>query len=337
MNALSRRPLCLVAHDAIGPSAAPDAQDGLVQAEAIAAALERSGWRAERLAIGLDLERAAAALDELQPDLVFNLVEAPGGKGRLIGLAPDLFEALGVAYSGAPADAVVASSNKRAAKARLVRAGLPTPTMFRPDGAFSPDERYIVKSVWEHASLGLDAGSVVRAGKVPAALAERRQRLGGAWFAEHFIDGREFNVALLGPAEAPVVLPPSEIVFDRFPPCQPRIVDYAAKWHADSAEYRGTERSFAAARDPDLAARLGDLARACWDLFGLAGYGRVDFRMDVDGRLWILEVNANPCLAPDAGFVAAAAEAGIDFDAVVARIIDAALAGAPGAYAGAVA
>jgi D-alanine-D-alanine ligase len=319
---VNSRPLCLVVHDAVAADAPPDAQDTLVQAQAIGGALARLGWRAETLALDLDLGRAAEALQRRAPDLVFNLVEAPGGKGRLIGLGPDLFEALDVPYTGASAAALAATSNKPAAKARLAKAGLPTPPMFRTDSA--SDRRWIVKSAWEHASLGLDGASVVAAGRVPAAIAERQSRFGGEWFAEAFIEGREFSVALLGPADAPTLLPPAEIRFDAWPAGRPRIVGYAAKWHEDSAEYRGTTRSFAPARDPELAARLHDLALACWDLFGLSGHARVDFRMDAADRLWILEVNANPCLAPDAGFAAAAAEAGIGFDAVIARILDAA-------------
>jgi len=67
---------------------------------------------------------------------------------------------------------------------------------------------------------------------------------------------------------------------------------------------------------------LKDLALRCWKAFGLAGYARVDFRVDGAGRPWILEINTNPCLSPDAGFVAAAARAGLCFDDVVLRILD---------------
>jgi D-alanine-D-alanine ligase len=72
---------------------------------------------------------------------------------------------------------------------------------------------------------------------------------------------------------------------------------------------------------------LQDLARACWGLFGLRGYARVDFRVDPAGRPWILEINANPCLSPDAGYAAALAEAGISYDEAVQRIIECAVAG----------
>lgn len=325
MNAARPKPLCLIAHDAVPEGAAPDIQDSLIQAQSVAAALERLGWRTELLSVDLNLQAVAETLATFRPALVFNLVEAPDGKGRLITLAPDLFEALGAPYTGASAEAVAATSNKLRAKRRLAAAGLPTPALFDLDAPASPDDLYIVKSVWEHASVGLDAGAVMRADRVRAGLAERRLRRGGTWFAERFVNGREFNVALLGPAADPVLLPPSEILFTNFPSDRPRIVDYAAKWDSDSPEYRGTQRSFAPADDPELTARLHDLARACWDAFGLSGYARVDLRMDSDERLWILEINANPCIAPDAGFPAAAAEHGLSYDAMIGRIVEAAL------------
>jgi D-alanine-D-alanine ligase len=63
------------------------------------------------------------------------------------------------------------------------------------------------------------------------------------------------------------------------------------------------------------------ITRRCWHAFGLSGYARVDFRVDAEGRPWVLEVNANPCLTSDAGFVAAAHQAGWSQRDVVARIV----------------
>lgn len=66
------------------------------------------------------------------------------------------------------------------------------------------------------------------------------------------------------------------------------------------------------------------LALACWRLFRLRGWARVDFRVDADGHPFILEVNANPCLSPDAGYAAALERAGIPFADAVGRIVAAA-------------
>lgn len=186
----------------------------------------------------------------------------------------------------------------------------------------APPERYIIKSAVEHASIGLDDTSVVQGRAAAEGLLARRRATGGAWFAEHYIDGREFNVAILETGDGPQVLPVAEILFlahaDR-----PRILGYAEKWAEDSSAYAATPRRFAT--DPTDAPLLGALARlalAAWRAFDLTGYARVDFRVDAAGRPYILEVNANPCLAANAGFCAAASEAGMAQTDVVAHLIE---------------
>ena len=70
-----------------------------------------------------------------------------------------------------------------------------------------------------------------------------------------------------------------------------------------------------AARTATVAAQLRKIAVAAWRIVGGAGYGRVDLRIDERGRPWILEVNANPDIAPDAGLARMARVAGIDYGA----------------------
>jgi D-alanine-D-alanine ligase len=199
----------------------------------------------------------------------------------------------------------------------------------RGPSADAKDRRYIVKSAIEHASIGLDAENVVEGCDAARALLQKKQAEGGAWLAEQYIDGREFNVAILGSRDGPQVLPVAEILFLDHAR-RPKIVGYAEKWDAHSAAYAATPRVFPAdPTDAALLSRLRALALSAWRLFGLAGYARVDFRVDEKGSPYILEVNANPCLAADAGFCAAAAAAGLTQTDVVAHLIETALAHAP--------
>jgi len=308
-------------HAALGP---PDQSDTLVEAQAIASVLRELDFEPETLATGLDLASLERTLDELAPAVVVNLVESLEGRGRLVHLVPALLESLGLPFTGCSASALTLSSDKPLAKRLLAAAGVRTPATFAP-GARSG--RWIVKSVWEHASLGLDDGAIVAAASAAQTIERRRAEHGGDWFAEEFVPGRELNVALLAERSGPRALPVAEIRFDAFPADKPRIVGYAAKWDADSFEYRNTPRSFDV--EPELAASLRRVALDCWALLRLDGYARVDFRVDERGTPWVLEVNANPCLSPDAGFVAALAEAGIGYEAAIARLIDDALERAP--------
>jgi D-alanine-D-alanine ligase len=319
-----------VLHNRVSPQAAPDEEDVLVQAAAVADALAERGHRTARLDCDLDLADLAERLAADRPDVVFNLVESLGGHGRLIHLAPGLLDALAIPCAGCPAEAIFLTGHKTLAKSLLRRGGLPTPAWFEPDGRGTPEpaaERWIVKSIWEDASLGMDDDAVVAGAEAARRLlAARAGSPGAPWFAEAFVEGREFNLAVLDGPAGPEVLPPAEMLFADYPPGKPRIVGYAAKWHPDSFEYGHTVRTFAPGpADAALRDELLRLSLAAWDLFGLRGWARVDFRVDAAGRPWILEVNANPCLSPDAGYAAALAEARIPFAAAVERILAAAV------------
>jgi len=327
-----------IVHNAVADDDAPDERDVLVQAEAVQTALHTLGHEPGTLPCTLDLSEVKHRLTDLRPDLIFNIVESLDGKGRLIHVVPFLLDALNVPYTGACAEAMCLTSHKVLAKQRLAAAHLPTPPWIGPwpddlpnlpptgpDPAGMPDGKWIVKSVWEHASIGLDETTPLlcdHAERAATLLRERAPRLGGACFAERFIDGREFNLALLAAPGGPQVLPPAEILFEGYADQALKIVGYRAKWDSDSYEFHHTPRRFDfPLEDAALLARLRDLALQCWRLFGLNGYARVDFRIDPAGRPWILEINANPCLSPDAGFAAALDAAGISYAGAVGRIL----------------
>lgn len=323
----------LILHDALGEDIRPDEEDTLVQVRSVEAALIRSGHRASTLAFDTDLQKVMDGIRAAAPEVVFNLVESVARAGRLIHFAPALLETLGVPFTGASAAAMFLSSSKLLSKQILRAARLPTPRWYTAaELAEDPDvagERWLLKSVWEHGSLGLEADAVVETRSGTALgeiLSERLAELGGEGFAEAYVHGREFNVAVLatgGPAEC---LPVPEIHFEGGEPGEPRIVGYRAKWSPDSPEWAGTPRSFTCAPgDQDLYARLRELAIATVQAFDLEGVARVDFRVDERGEPFIIDVNANPCLSPDAGLAAALEAAGIRYDAAILRLVHAAL------------
>ena len=191
-------------------------------------------------------------------------------------------------------------------------------TEYTSGGRSESNDPWIIKSVWEHASIGLDETGIVQgkdAKEIWHFYGFGLGSLGGACFAERFIDGREFNLSLLGGGpDSPMVLPPAEIVFEDYDEKKPRIVDYQAKWDETSFAFHHTPRRFDfGPEDGHLLETLNGLAKKCWNVFGLRGYARVDFRVDPGGKPWILEVNANPCLSPDAGFAAALLQGGVAF------------------------
>jgi D-alanine-D-alanine ligase len=320
----------VVLHQLLSPGAGPDERDVLVQVDRVRAGLAELGHEPLTLALDLDLERARRELAALAPDLAFNLVESLGGQGALLHLVPALLRSLRLPFTGSGAEALLLTTDKLATRRRLAAADLRVAAAFSGACTAAAPGRYVLKPVCEDASVGLDDSSVVEvagARELAAALAARAAQLGLELFAEAWIEGRELNVSLLAKGEGVEVLPAAEILFDGYPPGKPRIVGYAAKWQPDSFEYRHTPRSFELpASDARLVTELGRQARRAWTELGLAGWARVDFRVDGSGCPWILEVNANPCLADDAGFAAALEHAGLSFSGALERILAAALA-----------
>jgi D-alanine-D-alanine ligase len=321
----------VILHSEIGSCASADEQDVLTQVEAVSEALRTMGHRTVALPFRLDLPALSERLRFESCDFVFNLVETGGGQGRLIHLAPAFLDFLNLPYSGAGTEATFLSSNKLAAK-RFLRAH-----RFRTPGwvsltesslkcSFPVDTPFIIKSVWEHASVGLEEDSIVYPEDERELRHEIRKRLGNlgaAAFAEQYIDGREFNISVLAGRDGPEVLPPAEIKFVGYGKERPRIVGYRAKWDERAFEYHHTPRSFDfGGEDKPLLRSLRRIALRCWDLFELRGYARVDYRVDRDGAPWILEINSNPCLSPDSGFTAATGRAGLRFEDVIGRIMD---------------
>ena len=310
----------------------------LAQVRTVREALRALGHPTIDVPVGLDLEEAARALSQAgAPEsasggalIAFNLAETIDGRGGLIHLTPTLLDCLGIAYTGAPCEAILLSSHKVLGKKILAAAGIDTPPWMAASRAgetppgFPPP--WIVKSIWEHASVGLEDSSVVSSVEALREELDRRthrEKLEHL-FVESYVDGREFNLALLGGTEdgEPENLPAAEIRFVGYPEGKPRMVGYRAKWDEGSYEFDHTPRTFDfPASDDSLIRRLVAVSRACWRAFDLRGYARVDFRVDGAGNPWVLEVNTNPCISPDAGFVAAAARAGLTIIDIVRRIV----------------
>jgi len=351
----------IVAHNPVGPADDPSTSDVLAQVELVAGALAELGVAVTRLGIAdwriwEDLQRLAArrpagraSLGTAGPaalapgTVVFNLVEAPPGMPGVHPATAAALELLDVPFSGSSAAALWLSTDKLATRALLAAEGVPVPPGGRlehlgetgPGGTEVFDRvppPWILKPACEDASLGLDGDAVcaTRAAALARAAELLRRFPGQPLVVERYLPGRELNVSLLAAPQGapherrqpPMVLPVAEIEFVDYPPGMPRIVGYEAKWQPGSFAYTHTVRSFpSGAAAAPLLAEARRLALAAWGVCGLSGYGRVDLRLDERGVPHVLEVNANPCLAADAGFMAAAEQAGLTAAEVVSRIL----------------
>lgn len=322
-----------ILHNEVDASQRLDQADVLKQVEAVSDALHTLGHEPINIACSLDLSELRRKLVFEKPDRVFNIVESLDGADRLLSLVPTLLDVLGIPYTGSSAQALFMTSDKLLAKQMMRLGNLPIPPWInlengepKVNGDLDFKRPIIIKSIWEHASVGIDEDDLVNEltlREVAEILAERGPAMGNGCFAESFVNGREFNLSIITGPNGPQLLPHAEIEFSDYPEDKVRIVGYRAKWEEDSFEYNHTPRRFDFPdEDRVLLEELGNLALSCWRFFKLKGWARVDFRVDEANRPFILEVNTNPCLSPDAGFAAAMVRADLNFAEGISRILE---------------
>ncbi|MCF8364380.1 MAG: ATP-grasp domain-containing protein [Bacteroidales bacterium] len=313
----------IILHNEID-SGTPDELDVLDQRDLIESSCLKMGLKVECMTVGKNIYNDLMQVSSASPDVVFNLVESTWGKGELIYFAPAILNALKIPYTGVPLDALFVTTNKVLAKKIMRLNGLPTAGFFSVDEIenLNPDKSYIVKPIWEEASVGINADSVFKINET-----EKLNRISALsssqYFIEEFISGREFNVSILAGNEGEEVLYPAEMIFSSYFDDKPKIVGYKAKWDEHSEEYRQTNRAFGTLeQNLPLKTRLIEACRKSWNTFNLHGYARVDFRVDEQDNVFILEINGNPCISPDSGFVAALEYAGYTREMMIKRILN---------------
>jgi D-alanine-D-alanine ligase len=305
-----------------------DQQDILDYVDSVSATLQEIGYEPVPVPATLDLADLVLRLKEMKPVFAFNLVDAIHEHDQLLSLVPSVLEAFRIPSTGVNARGNFLTTDKILAKEILGLAGIATPAWQRCDDVAARGPRLplpcIIKPVWYDASFGMDEKAICRtaedlSGKVAAVPFRERD----SFFAEEFIDGREFNLSVLAREDGVHVLPPAEMLFVDYPPGKPKIVDFKAKWDPDSFEFTHTSRRFDfTGEDQKLLEELKSISLKSWEVFGLTGYARVDFRIDRAGKPWVLEINANPCISPDAGFIAAAEKAGLNYAQTIKAIVD---------------
>lgn len=291
-------------------------------------AIAAYGLGADILGIaGHDLGGCLEKLKKLGPDLIFNLTESLAQDSTNEIVMPAVLEMLGIPYTGSGPLALGLCLHKPKTKDILRSRGVPTPascTIERAKDAAGVDLPYplFVKLSREDASVGIkdenvihDRRSLVR--RVRALLEEFQQPV----LVERYIEGREVYVTLLG-NERVAALPFHEIDFSRMPPGRPRIVGYAAKWDENSPEYAGTTPVEMKELQPGLRASIERTAIAAFRALELRDYGRVDFRVADDGVPYVIDVNPNCDISPDAGVARAARAAGMDYPHLIGRICE---------------
>jgi D-alanine-D-alanine ligase len=245
------------------------------------------------------------------------------GRGGEDGVMQGMLEVLGLPYTGSGVLASALAMDKLRTKQVWNGAGIPTPPYTPlPDAAAVESLRetfrypLIVKPAHEGSSIGVS--KVETAGQLyPAWQLARRYDM--EVFAEQWITGKEYTAGILGSETLPLIRLETPNVF----------YDYAAKYEANTTRYL-----IPCGLEPAREAALQAQALSAFRSVDASGWGRVDFMVDEAGRPWFIEVNTIPGLTDHSLVPMAARAIGMDFTALVCRILDATLT-PPAAMAGA--
>jgi len=294
--------------------------------EIMAKRLQKLGFDAYTLNLKDDIFLLLNEVKKNKPDVIFNFVEIYKDRPRLEMNVVGLYELLGVPYTGAPALTLANCQNKFLTKKLLNYHGINTAKFqlfkeFPDDLSLKVKFPLIVKPAYEDASVGIENESIV----ANKELLKKRLEYIFKYFdqpalVEEFIEGREFNVSVVGDLK-PKVLPISEIDFSKMPDHLHNIVSYQAKWDPHHESYHKTIPICPAKIPMRLEKKLKETALKAFKIMGPRDYARVDMRVSSDEEVFVLEVNPNPDLTEGAGFMRSASYAGLSYGMALKKIV----------------
>ncbi|MEX0652941.1 MAG: ATP-grasp domain-containing protein [Phycisphaeraceae bacterium] len=294
----------------------------------VCATLREMGHEVQALGVSSDLGVIREAKERWRPDVAFNLLEEFDGVGVYDAHVVSYLELLRLPYTGCNPRGLMLAHDKALTKMvlRYHRINVPRFAVFplerkvrRPKKLSFP---LLVKSLTEEGSVGISQASIVYD---DAKLAERvafvHRTCETDAIAEQYIDGRELYVGVLG-NERLLTLPIWELQFTKLRDAAPRIATGRIKW-----DYKYQEKIGIETREPtDLSpAQMREIPRICKRIYralSLSGYSRMDLRLAEDGQVYLIEANPNPQLAYGEDFAESAEAAGIDYDALLQKILN---------------
>ena len=281
----------------------------------------------EVLGVGDEIGPVRRAMAEFEPDVVFNLLEEFSGIVTYDHYVVAYLEMMRQPYTGCNPRGMMISRDKFLTKQVLAYHRILTPAfhLFSARKGYKPPRRpqfpLIVKSTTDDASLGISQASIVHD---PAHLRERVQfiheQTRSDAIAEQFIEGRELYIGVLG-NERLKTFPVWELDFGTLSEVQTNIATRKVKWDSRYQKKHGIRTGAATDLPPGMDTRLANLAKRIYRALHMSGYGRMDLRLGNDGRVYVLEANANPDLMWGEDFAESAESSGIEYPALLSRIV----------------
>ncbi|MEX1024743.1 MAG: D-alanine--D-alanine ligase [Planctomycetota bacterium] len=323
----------LLCHEELVP---PSSIEGLTDEEIsdyraefdVLTALRDLGYDAEVLGIPDDIEVLRQGIRDFQPHVCFNLLVEFHGVAEYDAHVTSYLELLRQPYTGCNPRGQLLARDKVLSKKLLAHAGIPSPVFQRFERkkrvALPAHLEYplFVKSATEEASLGIGLESIVHDDE---ALAERCayffEEIGCDALVEEYIEGREFYLGVIG-NKSLTTWPVWELCIDELPEGHPLIATRRVKWDVAYQKEIGIQNRRARELSPKAEREMARIAKLTYRTLGLSGYARLDLRMRPDGRIYVLEANPNPDITYGEDFAESAEDAGVEFTALVRRIVN---------------
>jgi D-alanine-D-alanine ligase len=335
----------IVVHNALTDAVPyPDApitdNDTISTAKEISEILESCGVKTKLFSVG-DLNNLNNLKKE-KTDFIFNCADDNVGEIPFSShLVPEIAEQMRIPFSGGTAKNILLTTDKAATKKVLSENNIPTAPFIVIEnqtrtGLAAADQAFIrtigfpliIKPVASDGSEGVTQKSVVENRKQLIRAMENNFKLfHQPALVEKYITGKEINVAILEVRGHPKVLPASEITFPKEYGQKYKIVDFESKWRPETPQYNNTPAVCPAKISLSLLRKLQTTVVKIWEIMDLKGYARVDFRIDKNGKPFILEINVNPDIEndPAVGFPRAARAIGLDYKNLILTIVDSAM------------
>jgi len=285
------------------------------------------GHEVMKLGVYDDLGVIRNAIEQFRPHITFNLLEEFHGVAVYDQHVVSFLELMKKPYTGCNPRGLMVSHDKALCKSILSYHRIRT-----PEFAVFPVERKVkrprrlefpllVKSLTDEGSVGIAQASIVHDDD---GLRERvefvHRKLGSDAIAERYIEGRELYVGVMG-NERLQTLPIWEMTFDNLPEDAPAIATEKVKWDLRYQKKVGVRTGLAKLPD-ELRLNIEKLCKRAYRTLNLSGYARLDLRIDRDDHIYLIEANPNPQLAKDEDLADSAKAADIDYEQLLARIIN---------------
>lgn len=288
--------------------------------------LKEAGHQVLQLGVGDEILPIREGIKEWEPDIAFNLLEAFHGECVYDQHVVSYLELMRQHYTGCNPRGLTLARDKALSKKVLMYHRVKVPAfMVVPMGRRARRPRrlgfpLIVKSLVAEASCGIAQASVVdNDEKLEERVRFIHERVGTDAIVEEYIDGREIYVGVMGTKRLEV-FPAWEIILDNLPPDAVRIATEKVKWDP-SYQKRHQITWKKAALPVESEDRLAKLSKRIYRALNLSGYARLDFRMDAQGQLFLLEANPNPNIAWEDEFAMSAKEMGVEYPRLLDRIL----------------